>query len=178
MAHPVSNIMIEEDIFILNQLAAASPSYLKELRATHAYEKEDEVICTDFDYEYMRYQDYVFNLVSDYLIKCATRTRILQDYLRECWESEYNPDEDAYNNFEDVAVCIQGDIKLSIREICNKIIHATRFELDYIDPEQRGYKHWSGRCHLHGNLRGKPWHVELNLKRWGFALQRYFDNLK
>ena len=136
-------------------------------------------MCSEFDYELIRYLERLERLVSDYLIQCATRTRIMQDsWMAERnseYDSDYCPDKEAYEKFSGVARCVQGKVKLSIREVCNKIIHATKFELEHVDPQHVGFKHWSGKCHLHGSQWGEPWHVELNVMQWGFALQHYYD---
>lgn len=175
MSHAISIHSIEEHIFLLNQLATSSPIYVGELRANFVYEKADEWICSEFDYEFIRYQGQLASLVSDYLIQCATRTRIIQDSCKVEWDEGYDPDKEAYEKFSEVANLIEGRVNFSIREICNKIIHTTKFELEYVDLDQEGFKYWSGKCHLHGSQNGKPWHVELNTIKWGFALQHYYD---
>ena len=175
MPHAISIHSVEEHIFLLNQLATSSLTYVGELRANFVYEKPEEWMCSEFEVEFMGYQGQLESLVSDYLIQCATRTRIIQDTWKVDWEGDYDPDKEAYEKFIGVAKCIEGKVKLSIREICNKIIHTTRFELEYVDLEQEGFKYWNGKCHLHGSQRGEPWHVELNVKQWGFALQYYYQ---
>lgn len=175
MSHAISVHSVEEHIFLLNQLATSSLTYIGELRANFSYEKAEEWMCSEFDLEFMRYQGQLESLVSDYLIQCATRTRIIQDSWKVEFDEGYDPDKEAYERFTNVARCVEGKVRLSIREICNKIIHTTRFELEYMDTEQNGFKHWNGKCHLHGELRGDPWHVELNVRQWGFALQWYYE---
>ncbi|HDS1734902.1 hypothetical protein [Pseudomonas sp. BP8] len=176
VSHAISIGSIEEHIFLLNQLATSSLTYVGELRNSFAFHKEEEWQVSEFDYEFMRYQGQLESVVSDYLIQSATRTSIFQD----SWKVGgigYDSNEDAYQRFENVARCTEGEVGLSVREVCNKIIHAIKFELECVCAEQQRLKYWSGKCHLHGVQRGKCWHVELNVKQWGFVLQYYYDTV-
>lgn len=175
MSHAISIQTVEEHIFLLGQLATAGKAYTHELITTFESARDDPIECTELDLERMRYHAHLESLVSDYLIQCATRTRIIQDTWPAEFEEGYDPDKEAYERFTDIASCVTGKVRFSIREVCNKIIHATRFELKFEDFGQHGLKYWEGWCHLHGSHQGKPWHVELNVKKWAFALQYYYE---
>jgi hypothetical protein len=73
-----------------------------------------------------------------------------------------------------------GGFKLSVRESCNKIIHATRVDLGWITRNRKtknAYTHWSGAVHLFGEKARKPWHVELDATAWCVSIDIYLDHV-
>lgn len=178
MPHQIYYSSIEEHLFLIEQIAHASLPCIKELHASLNTKKDEEWITSDFDLAHMEYTDWLEKTISDYLIQCATRTRIIQDSMAGDFEQGHDPDKEAYDLFEDVAICHEGKIRLSLRECCNKVIHAKRFELDFVSEEQYPFSYWNGKCQLRGDNRGQPWHIEINLKRWVLAMKHYYECLK
>jgi hypothetical protein len=73
-----------------------------------------------------------------------------------------------------VAKCLNGKIKLSIRECCNKIIHAKDVSLTFVELDSGFGHYWNGVCALKGDMYGKPWHIELDIKKWVLAMKFYY----
>lgn len=179
MAHLIEYASIEEHLFLLGQIAHASLPYVQDLHSVVDHEKNEVWRYTEFEIAHDDYKDWLRATVSNYLIQCATRTRIIQDmFAASREEGDYDSELEAYQRFEDVAICFEGKVSLSLRECCNKVIHATQVELDFIGLEQYGFTYWSGRCLLRGDNRGRDWAVQINLKRWVMAMQHYLDCLK
>ena len=125
------------------------------------------------------YLNQVADSVSNYLIQCSTKIRILQDsYSFEVDDPDYCPDKEAYERVSDIAKCIEGVFKPSIRECCNKVIHALSFELDLNKDQTTGYNYWSGKCNLKGKFGKKHWHIQLNVIQYSLALRYFIDTLR
>ncbi|HYX72828.1 MAG TPA: hypothetical protein VE732_08655, partial [Nitrososphaera sp.] len=76
MSHSVDIDGIHESIFLLQNLGFASRSFCK---AHHIH--RDSETREDFGWDY--YRGWLKSLVCDLLIQCATKTRIIQDMLKD-----------------------------------------------------------------------------------------------
>ena len=122
------------------------------------------------------YWDNLNQLVSDYLIQCATRTRIMQDFSDFSVEdSEYCPDKESIDKFPTAAKILQGNFNLSLRECCNKIIHAKNVELVMKTEDSCKLEYWNGLCILSGSKYKKTWQLELNISVWVMAMRHYYS---
>ncbi|MCW3150100.1 hypothetical protein N8H22_15955 [Stutzerimonas stutzeri] len=179
MTHPIYYGSIEEHLFLIEQLAHASLSCISELHNSSETNKQENWQITAFELERSSYEAWLVTIVSDYLIQCATKTRIIQDSSDFTTDDEdYCPDREAYEAYSNIAISHAGNVQFSLREICNKIIHAKKFELIFLNEPEGKFTYWGGSCCLHGDLRGKPWHVEINLKKWVLAMRFYYENIK
>lgn len=179
MTHPIYYGSIEEHLFLIEQLAHASLSYISELYNTSETNKQESWQFTEFELEFSNYEDWLKPIISDYLIQCATKTRIIQDSSDFATDDEdYYPDREAYEKYSNIAISHTGNVRFSLREICNKIIHAKKFELTFLSESEGKYTYWGGSCCLHGDFRDKPWHVEINLKKWVLAMRFFLENIK
>jgi hypothetical protein len=168
MSHLIDFDAIEEKLFVLEQIAHASETYC-----------EREMIGSELDigdYAFDMYWGWIKGIGSNYLIECAIKTRIFQDYL-----SENNPEIDlsdidtqALNNLN-IGVIHDGAFALTLRESCNKIIHAIKAYPAWSEQTVGGnlFKYWNGSFHLHGRRGNRNWHLELNVRNWAKAMTLY-----
>lgn len=99
MTHPIYFSSIEEHLFLIEQLAHASLSCISELYNTCETKKQEDWHTTEFELEFLNYEDWLKPIVSDYLIQCAAKTRIIQDSSDFKTDDEhYCPDREAYEN--------------------------------------------------------------------------------
>jgi len=137
---------------------------------------------------------YVYNLqatISELLVVTATKIRILQDSLSELL---FDPGEMAKVDAEvsrrhPSAHLRNSKTNLSIRETCNKIIHATSvaFVMQSADGQEEEFSYWSedlagfwfgGEVRLKGEKRGEEWVVLLNPAKFGVCIIAYIDELE
>lgn len=119
-------------------------------------------------------------LLSNYLIECAVKIRMVQEFCGK---------EDSYEvlaRYEEKAVeslslgrVIEGGFNLTLRETTNKIIHSTSAKIEFSDIESDGdaYKAWDGKYHLYGSHGKSDWHVELCVENWAKTMSTYLDVL-
>jgi len=175
MPHTFSTDIIYEDIFILLNLCFASKAFCKEYNI--AYYSEDD---TEFNWDY--YKGYLKYLVSEKLISCAIKIRMLHD-LAIAREEEFE-----YSNLD--KECCEGleigryptsNEQLSIREACNKIIHATEVTMiwEEIQPSEKKtkskgklFEYWNGNIMLEGTKSNNLWKLELFVRDFCIALGR------
>ena len=185
MSHIISDRVILEHLFLLEQMAHGSLACVKFLgnaldnSKTHDYiQSEAEIAVYGYGGIVEGYWDNVHKLVSDYLIQCATRTRIMQDFSDFSVEdSEYCPDKESFNKFPAAAKILQGNFNLSLRECCNKIIHAKNVELVMEVEGSSKLKYWNGLCILSGSKfkDTDTWQLELNISVWVMAMRYYYS---
>jgi hypothetical protein len=180
--HPIYFSTVEEHLFLLEQLAYASFDCVKGLYEAHeeqSKEAKEMKMVSEFEIQFSDYQDHLITMVSDYLIQCAIRTRIIQDsndFKTE--DNNYCPDLEAYDRYDQIAICHEGNIKLSLRECSNKIIHATKYELVFLENKENQFSYWNGHCHLYGDYKNKSWHIEINIKNWVLAMRWFYEVIK
>ncbi len=169
----------------LEQLVSGSKNYVSTIQAIYQGDKKHDWEVTELDLAYEQYVAWLYENVSALLIQCATQTRIYQDSysseynmdLLEKDEEPYSSDKEAYEYFSNVVDVISGKFNHSLRECCNKIIHANSFELEFISSEKL-LKHWNGICSLKGSFGNNDWHLNLNVFKFCCALQYFYDNEK
>ncbi|MGY4639073.1 hypothetical protein [Pseudomonas sp. TE24901] len=180
--HVISFSAVEENLFLLQQIAHGSYSTAKSLHDNFSVISPSLVEQTGLEMEMLSHQDFVKYFVGDYLIQCATKTRIIQDTynftIDNGDEGVYCPDAEAYDRYPSVAHSPTEGVKLSMREICNKIIHAKRLEFEFVESQDYGFLYWSGMCRLFGELRGKPWQLNLDVKVWVLAMRHYYEVIR
>ena len=173
MSHAIDFDSLEEKLFLLQQIVIASDSYCQRERTGAESDAGDAA----FD----MYWGWVKTIGTNYLLECAIKTRVFQDYLRD----KRIPidldaaDAQAVANLKLATVQV-GTFPLSLREISNKIIHATHVSVLWSTREDSiGYfKYWSGSFALHGHHKSLPWQVDLHVEQWAQAMTRYHDLLQ
>lgn len=119
-------------------------------------------------------------LVSNYLIECAVKLRMIQEFCSKHYEPNKVCElEERALSEGAIGRVVQGAFRLTIREACNKIIHATSATIDFVPSPEDSPEvlHWNGCCNLRGHLGNNSWHVELYVAQWGRAVTRYLELL-
>ena len=171
MGHPIDFDSLESSLFVLQQIVLASESYCSQ-----------EMIGSELDLgdgNFDAYWGWIKGIVTERLIDCAIKTRIFQDFLAE---SRYGLKSDlikidaqARKNLI-IGVVHEGSFELTLRETCNKIIHAKKSVPSWLEKPigDMKIKYWDGCFHLHGTKESKVWHLELNVGNWARAMSRYY----
>lgn len=170
MPHRIDIDSIHEDIFLLLNLCYAS----KEFSLKHKLDPGIDGRGVGHSY----YFGWLKSLLSEKLITCATKTRITLDFLK---------DEDSEVNLvaEDLKICnrhsigtLQGDSAvLSIREVCNKVIHALSVSPE-VETQEGECERWTGRINLRGTKGSLEWTLHLDLAEFSLALDELIDFLE
>lgn len=175
MTHSFDFPAVTEKLFVLRHLATGSRDYCREeniLKGSHPY-GDDE------------WRDYAFQLrrlISSYLIECAAKLRIFEDTA----SAQIKPSDIKEADLTAQRDCVIGKIQLgnkalSIRESCNKIIHATAVELIWANSTVKKPYHkftfWAGKCVLQGRQGKAKWTVEINIVNWCAAVGFYLEQL-
>lgn len=172
MAHVLDLTGANERLFLLRQLVAGSRAYCKREGLS---ERDDELYGGE---DWANYWGRLQFLVSKFILDAATSFRICQDTLRKRRSAAALSEIDATFG-SSLGEVIVGGFALTLRESCNKIIHATDFALESAtartgNPPRR-YNYWSGACHLKGVYGKRKWHVALVVYDWCDAVDSYFE---
>lgn len=174
MTHSFDFHGVSEKLFMLQQLQMASRDYCR-----------NNGICKgSFPYGHDDWNDYghkIKRIVSGHLIEIAAKVRILQDSTAGLIRPSVFERADQYA-LEHVPLgkVHVGTFDLSVRESCNKIIHATRVELGWRTRNSKtpiAYTHWSGHVELFGEKSKRSWHLEIDVSAWCVAIDTYLDHV-
>ena len=173
MTHVLDLSGANEKLFFLRQLVTGSREYCRreKLRTgTKDY--------TDEDWE--NYWGRLEFLVSKFLLDAATSLRVLQDSLSKQHSFKHLKEMERDLGLEaTTGVVIEGNFKLTLRESCNKVIHATAVSLEPVSSRSKTvpgrYSYWNGLCSLEGEHSAKRWHVRLNVYDWCDCVDNYFE---
>lgn len=158
MPHRIDIDGIIRNLFILKHMVAGSRVVCKELLINR---DDEDVMPFGWDY----YLGWMKSIVSQTLIETAIKVRIIQDFLRSNSEEgvDLSPIETQINTSYVVGRFVPNLSSLSIREACNKIIHANEMSLVWIDArDERGqYEFWNGTVNLDGCIGKEPWSCQL-----------------
>lgn len=166
MNHPINFYAIEEHANILKQLCCSSLEFLKQIEESPAaYSSASEI-----EEEKLEYFDWLEYTVSNNLIEMCTKIRILLDSLDLPGDLPYSPEVEAYSKFIDTVLVIEGHAKCSLRECCNKTIHATSFEL-FKKYSDEGIHYWSEIVILTGSQYKNQWKIGLNIFKFCRSIQ-------
>ena len=168
MPHRIDIDSLHEEVFVLLNFCYASGTFAS---------RHDLNPLEDEGVSYQYYLDWLKFLLSEKLISCGIRTRIILDFLKD-------EDSEIDLHKEDRNICqrhkvgtLSGEtIRLTIREICNKVVHA-----DSISPQVRDHESkpncecWTGRLLLAGRKRNQKWKLDLDLAEFCLALEEFID---
>ncbi|WP_221074598.1 hypothetical protein [Agarivorans aestuarii] len=180
MGHPIDFGNLEEKLFLIQQLSSASQENAKWKSSYLKSNKEEDWQVTELQIELEDDLALTETLISSYMIECAVKTRIFQDHFTEdhfeCGFSSF--DKDAIDSVGgDIGNVLNGSFTLSLRESCNKIIHAKKFYL-IKENENLNIPYWNGLCHLTGTFQKKEWKIELDVRNWAAAINYYHSSLQ
>lgn len=119
------------------------------------------------------YYDWLNYAVSDKLIQICTKVRVFQDSYKEEWDESYSPEMEAFEHFPTIAEVLEGTVNLSLRECCNKVIHALKFELIMLNSPD-GISYWDGDIILSGTQAKRNWKIKVNVYKFCLSIRIYF----
>ncbi|MFW1297764.1 hypothetical protein ACEWA9_14505 [Vibrio parahaemolyticus] len=162
---------------LLEQIVSGSKAYVASLHKEYFIDKNNEYEISELELTYEEYYGWLYETVSSLLIQCATQTRIYQDTYTEKEDTDdesYSSDKEAYEHVTDIVEVISGKTYPSLRECCNKIIHAETFELEFVSVDNN-QKYWNGKCSLKGQFNKNCWHIKLDILKFCFAIRYFYD---
>lgn len=156
---------ISDSLFILQNLAHASPSFCREHHISR-----DTIGSNNIDWTY--YFNHLKPLVCEHLIQSATRMRIQEEILRTHEDNIEFADIDAAAR----AGLVLGDFRdsdrvVTLRDCWNKVIHATDTWLDWHEDQE--FEYWTGGVWLQGKLGDEQWELVLHICAFALASERY-----
>ncbi|MDN4127262.1 hypothetical protein [Pantoea ananatis] len=172
MSHPIYFQAISEKARELEQLCCASHNHLTKFKSLQRIYNDSELI-TEYEMELYDYYDWLNYAVSDKLIQICTKVRVFQDSYKEEWDEGYSPEVEAFEHFPTIAEVLEGTVNLSLRECCNKVIHALKFELIMLNSTD-GISYWDGDIILSGTQAKRNWKIKVNVYKFCLSIRIYF----
>jgi len=168
MSHILNLEVVVENLVILQHFAAGSEQYCR-----------DRLIGSENDIgdgAYDEYWSWIKGLVSAYTLESSIRLRVLLDSVADKPEADKIPnlDTDARSGLV-IGKVIDGKFKLTLRETCNKIIHAKKVIPVWLTGIERGieFKYWSGDYDLSGTKGKESWRLLLHVGGWARCVERF-----
>ena len=175
MTHSLDFFGISEKLFVLRQLAFASREYCKEesiYKGSRYYADDDWK-----DYEWR-----IRKLVGSYMIEIAAKSRLLEDAIKLTARPSLlrELDEETRRHYR-IGDVLAGKVDLTLRESCNKILHASHTYLAWknsrVKHPYKPYTYWIGGYGLKGSRGGNAWEVVIAVPEWCLAVENYLDQL-
>ncbi|WP_407351143.1 hypothetical protein [Luteimonas sp. R10] len=166
---------MHQQLFRLSHLAIGSKKYAQKKQL----ERGDD---DDTQSDWGTYYIHIRNAVSNDLIELATKVRVAQDAMLDHLEHCEVQEIDAGSIGETpIGTVLSGSFRLTIRESCNKIIHAKHVDLGIgtsrnAKPAFR-YNYWNGHCKLRGAQEGQSWEIDLNIFEWCQSMTAFAEEM-
>jgi len=170
MSHYFDLFGIYRQIFRLNHLAHGSKQYAKQ----HRLEKGE----LDDQSDWSIYIHHLRNILSSDLIELAAKVRIGQDAMIASLgiDKVRVMDTDARIGVS-IGAVISGGFDLTLRESCNKIIHAKKFDIHIARGRSTShnfcYNFWDGNCTIEGSRQNNAWSLKLDVSNWCDAMDAF-----
>lgn len=178
MPHKVNSDSIHENIFLLINVCLAAEKFAKTYDLD--YENEADTINGTYYYSFLQ------AIVSEKLIDTAIKARILFDIVLDWQKDQDKHDPDSFDlrqidlkftEQRNIGYFIGIDDTISLREACNKIIHAIEIDyklvigddhhdLDEEREEKREWKYWDGVVEFKGQKGSRPWSFCLHVNEF------------
>jgi hypothetical protein len=168
MPHSIRIDDAKEHIFILRNLAYAAKEYARQ----HVLTVEPGIALSD----HATYFPWITEIVGDRLLDVAMIARIAYDVGRDECE-EYGPnkwDEEAMKECVKDQLSI-SDIRPSIREVCNKIIHAKSIRMVRVSCDGGKTEEWNGRVQISGDKGKVSWLCEFFLPSLCDGIEHFLE---
>ncbi|WP_369915941.1 hypothetical protein AB8810_06965 [Xanthomonas sp. NCPPB 3005] len=175
MSHSLDFVGLNERLFHLRHFVAGNKEFSR--REQHYQGTKSEP-----SEDWANYASRLRYVISNELIEIAAKVRVVQDtavsqlpsaLLREMDQNAISP--------KGIGSVLNGDIALTLRESCNKIIHATTFALVFENARSTvpryTYSFWNGICQLSGEQSKRHWRIALNVYRWADSLDCFLEEL-
>ncbi|MDO9360763.1 MAG: hypothetical protein Q7T70_17455 [Polaromonas sp.] len=176
MSHFFDLFGMYQQLFRLSHLAVGSRKYAQRKQL----EQGDD---DDAQSDWGAYYIHIRNAVSNDLIELATKVRVAQDAMLDRLEMHQITELDARSIGDHaVGTVIEGSFQLTIRESCNKIIHAQQVKLEISESRSTNpafrYNYWNGRCNLRGASQSKKtWEIDLDVFEWCQSMTSFAEEM-
>jgi hypothetical protein len=175
MSHSLDFVGLNEKLFLLRHVIAGNKEFS---RREQQYQGTQSTSSEDWD----NYAGRLRYFVSNDLIEIAAKFRVIQDTVISQVDADYLRTLDAQCiKRKSIGMVLAGDVALTLRESCNKIIHANTFNLVFQNARstvpRHVYSYWNGICQLSGTHSKKHWRVALDVYRWADAMDCFLDDL-
>jgi hypothetical protein len=169
MPHTFDEVGFYERVFVLRHFCHGS----REFCTTKPNDRGED---------WKDYRQWMKSIVTDHLINLSIKLRILQDSFRGTGiEIDFNRIADEALHGLSIGHTSSDPKTLSIREACNKVIHATEVCLEWKESAEISgdgdSEYWSGALTLRGEREGRPWEVYLCVDDFSIALSRMIDSI-
>lgn len=149
-------------------------------QGSYAYCDNHEVGRNISKYGIDAWQEYsvqIKQVISNLVIECAIKIRIIEDTLKELGSNTdfRSKDIEARENAT-IGEVITGNVDLTLRESCNKIVHASSVSLLWSEKQNGSnmpIEYWNSYIELYGTHFNRDWRIKLNLEEWAQALSWY-----
>jgi len=173
MSHAIDFDGISERLFVLQHLVHGSVAYCEREGITADMLEDDEPFQNAWGWTKV--------LASNYLIECAVKLRMVQDFCSKQADASTLQDIER-QAAGDISIgrIIKGSFPLTVREACNKIIHATHATIDFVPSTNSTppVLAWDGLYNLYGSQGANDWHLELDVARWASVAARFLALLE
>ena len=164
MPHSIKIDSAKKQLFILRNLAYAA----KEYASRHDLNVEAAIS------DHANYFPWLTMIVGERLLEVAMTTRLTYDVAYDNCE-EYGPDNwdaEATEQYLDGHIEIT-DINPSVREVCNKIIHAKTITMVRVSSDGGKTEEWNGNVRLSGEKGRKIWQCEFSVPPLCGAIEHF-----
>jgi hypothetical protein len=159
-----------EQLVLLQHFAHGSEQYCRERLIGSANDPGDGALD--------QYWGWVKGLVSAYTLECSVRLRVLLDAVAGKPEADMIASLDATaRSGLVIGRVVDGKFELTLRETCNKIIHATKVIPVWTTDIERDvkFKYWSGKYDLSGTKGDESWRLILHVAPWARSIERFLS---
>ena len=170
MSHQLNLEGVIEKLILLQHFAHGSEQYCRE-RLTGSEQDAGEGALDE-------YWGWVKSLVSAYTLECSIRVRVLLDTVAGKPEADKLVDLDsAARTALIIGQVLDGKFELTIRETCNKIIHARKVIPVWATAVEKDveFKYWSGDYDLSGTRGNGTWRLILHIEPWAKSVERFLQ---
>lgn len=173
MAHKIDMDSLARTSFLLRHLTHGNVHVFRELQFTR---KADAEISYGWGHHGLQLQ----MLVSELLIDAAIKLRIILDVLRDQdMEHPSEPDfESRFVGANTVGHFIPSGTRITLREACNKIIHARKVTLQWKNADAENYEYWDGTVILNGTKGSDDWQCLVSANEFSTVLESYVSEIK
>jgi hypothetical protein len=175
MSHSLDFVGLNRKLFLLRHFIVGNKEFSR--REQH-YQGTQSSASEDWD----NYASRLRYIVSNDLIEIAAKLRVIQDTAASQVSANYLRELDTEClNGKCIGSVLAGDVTLTLRESCNKIIHANSFNLVFQNARSTVprylYTYWNGICHLAGTHSRKQWRIALDVYTWADAMDYFLEDL-
>jgi len=170
MSHLLDLQSVFEKLILLQHFAHGSEQYCRERLVGSEYDIGDGALD--------EYWSWVKGIVSSYTLECGIRLRVLLDTFTGRPEADKIVSLDfAARSGVVIGQVVEGKFELTLRETCNKIIHARKVITVWTTgiAGDVTFKHWSGDLDLSGIKGGKNWRLLLHISPWARCVEQFLE---